>query len=211
MTAAEVLSSHPVELEILMNGKKTTLLTSVEHVVGNHILLTPIHLNGKVVGFPPNCTVNFLYIDDNHVYCWRNVTVKAIRYDKKIYHSAELIADAEVLNRRGAYRVYIGKYMMLTAFSAEGPKRHTVLVKDISETGLAFFSKEDFAVGRTVRLHLTLNEKYELQLSSQIIRTQTFAERSDVLYGCKLVEKNAQLTNYLMKIQQEKQRQKLGL
>lgn len=211
MNAADVQSSHSVELEILMNGKKTTLITAVEKMLGNLALLTPIHLNGKVVGFPPNCVVNFLYIEENHVYCWKNVHVKAIRHENKIYHCTELVADAEVLNRRGAYRVYIGKYMLLTAFTADGPKKHTVLVKDISETGLAFFSKDEFTIGRTVRLHLTLNEKYELQLSCQVIRTQQFEERPELLYGCKLVEKNAQLTNYLMKVQQEKQRQKLGL
>ena len=98
MTAAEMQLSHSVELEILMNGKKTTLLTSIEQIIGTTVLLTPIQINGKVVGFPPNCSVTLLYIDDNHVYCWKNISVKAVRYEKKIYHSAELIADAEILN-----------------------------------------------------------------------------------------------------------------
>lgn len=211
MTAAEVQLSHTVELEILMNGKKTTLLTSVEQMVGNTALLTPIHLNGKVVGFPPDCTVNFLYIDESHVYCWKNVKIKAVRFEKNIYHSAELVADAEVLNRRGAYRVFIGENMLLTAFTANGPKTYNVLLKDVSETGMAFYSKEEFDVGRTVRLHLALNKSHELQLSSQIIRIQDFEERPDKLYGCKFLERNDRLIGYLMRLQQDRQKQKLGL
>ncbi|MBP3570106.1 MAG: PilZ domain-containing protein [Lachnospiraceae bacterium] len=211
MTAAEVQLSHSVELEILMNGKKTTLLSSVEQMIGTTALLTPIHLNGKVVGFPPDCTVNLLYIEEGHVYCWKNVKVKAVRYEKKIYHSVELIADAEMLNRRGAYRVFIGETMLLTAFTANGPKTYNVLLKDVSETGMAFYSKEEFDVGRTVRLHLALNKSQELQLSSQIIRIQDFEERPDKLYGCKFLERNDRLIGFLMRLQQDRQKQKLGV
>ena len=185
-------------------------LTSVEQLVGTTILLTPIQLNGKLVGFPPDCVVNLLYIDDNHVYCWKHVTIKAVRYEKKVYHSVELIADAEVLNRRGAYRVFIGETMMLTAFTANGPKNYHVLLKDVSETGMAFYSNEEFDVGRTVRLYLTLSKGHQLQLSSQILRTQNFEHRSDKLYGCKFLERNDRLISFLMKIQQDRQRQKLG-
>lgn len=211
MTAAELQLEHSVELEIMMNGKKTTLLSAIEQIVGQNVLLTPIQINGKVVGFPPNCMVNLLYIGENQVFCWRNVKIKAVRYDKKIYHSAELVADAEILNRRGAYRVYIGEQMMLTAFSAQGPKNYPVHLKDISETGMAYFSKEEFDVGRTVRLHLSIKKGVELQLSAQIIRIQDFEKRQDKLYGCKFIEKNNRLVGYLMHLQQERQKQKMGI
>ncbi len=210
MTSAEMEISHAIELEIFMNGKKTTLLTSVEQVIDTTVLLTPIQLNGKVVGFPPDCTVNLLYVEENHVFCWKNVKVKAVRYEKNVYHSVELIAEAEILNRRGAYRVFIGENMLLTSFTANGPKTYNVLLKDVSETGMAFYSKEEFDVGRTVRLHLVVSSAHELQLSSQIIRIQNFEDRQDHLYGCKFLERNDRLITYLMKLQQDRQRQKLG-
>lgn len=210
MTAAELQLEHSVELEIMMNGKKTTLLSAVEQIVGTTVLLTPIQLNGKVVGFPPSCVVNLLYIGENQVFCWKNVKLKAVRYDKKIYHSAELAGDAEVLNRRGSYRVYIGQQMTLTAFSAQGPKNYPIHLKDISESGMAYFSKEEFDVGRTVRLHLTIKKGMDLQLSAQIIRVQEFENRQDRLYGCKFIEKNNRLVGFLMHLQQEKQKEKMG-
>lgn len=211
MTAAELQLEHSVELEILMNGKKTTLLSEVEQVIGTTVLLTPIQINGKVVGFPPNCTVNLMYIGENQVFCWKNIKLKAVRYEKRVYHSAELIGDAEILNRRGSYRVYIGEQMTLTAFSAQGPKNYLVQVKDLSESGMAYFSKEEFDVGRTVRLRLAIKKGMELQLSAQIIRVQEFENRQDHLYGCKFIEKNNRLVGYLMHLQQERQKQKLGI
>ena len=211
MTAADMQLEHSIELEIFMNGKKSTLLTTVEQVIGQTVLLTPIQINDKLVGFPPNCTVNLLYVGENQVFCWKNITIKAVRYEKNVYHSTELIGDAEILNRRGAYRVYIGEQMLLTAFSATGPKTYHVNLKDLSETGMAFFSKEEFDVGRTVRLHLSIKKGQELLLSSQIIRIQEFDNRQDKLYGCKFIEKNNRLIGILMHLQQERQRQKHGL
>ena len=210
MTAAELQLEHSVELEVYMNGKKTTLLTSVEQVVGQTVLLTPIQINDKLVGFPPNCVVNLLYVGENQVFCWKGISIKAVRYEKKVYHSAELVGDAEILNRRGAYRVYVGEQMVLTAFSATGPKTYPVHLKDISETGMAFFSKEEFDVGRTVRLNFSIKKGQELPLSSQIIRIQEFDNRQDKLYGCKFVEKNNRLVGILMHLQQERQKSKMG-
>ena len=37
MTAAELELEHSVELEIMMNGKKTTLLSAVEQIVGTTV------------------------------------------------------------------------------------------------------------------------------------------------------------------------------
>ena len=211
MTAAELQLSHQVELEVSMNGKKTTLLSSIEKVLDNTILLSPIMMNGKLVGFPTECQVSLLYLEDPLVYCWSKLTVKAVRFDNKVYHSVVLTGDAETLNRRGAYRVYIGEDMMLSAATAAGPKLHRVHVKDISETGMAFLSTESFDVGRNVCLQLKLNSGDILQLAYQIIRTQEPAEgRSDTLYGCKLIERNKLLTAYLMRVQQDRQRQRMG-
>jgi len=211
MTAAELQLEHSVELEVIMNGKKTTLLSGIEQVVGNTVLLTPIQVNEKLVGFPPNCMVNLLYAGEKQVFCWKNVKIKAVRYEKKVFHCAELVGDAEVLNRRGSYRVFVGEEMLLTSFSANGPKTYRVHLKDISESGMAFFSTEEFDVGRTVRLNFSIKGGPEIPLSSQIIRIQEFENRTERLYGCKFVEKNNRLVGILMHLQQERQREKMGL
>jgi len=210
MLATELQIEHSVELEILMNGKKTTLVSAIEQIIGNTVLLTPIQIDGKVVGFPPNCSVSLLYVGEKQVFSWKNIQLKAVRYEKKVYHSAELIGDAEILNRRGSYRVYVGEQMLLTAFSANGPKTYRVTLKDISESGMAFFSNEEFDVGRTVRLNFSSKKGGDIPLSSQVIRVQEFENRQEKLYGCKFVEKNNRLIGILMHLQQERQREKMA-
>ena len=71
--------AHSVELEIMRDGKKAVLLTSVEGIINNSVLLTPIHLDGKIVVFPPTLTVNLLYPENGQLFCWNNVAVKAVQ------------------------------------------------------------------------------------------------------------------------------------
>ncbi len=197
--------AHSVELEVLYNGKQTTLLTSVEGMIGNSVLLTPIHLDGKIVGFPSWLTVNLLYPEDGQLFCWSNISVKAVRYRGHIYHSVELPGAAMILNRRGAYRVYIGENKLLYHRNYSGTKLYEIFVRDISETGMCYMSKDDFEVGKTVHLQLRLNNGYELSLRAKILwRRENPNRATTFLYGCKFTEKSKYLNSYLMNIQQEK-------
>lgn len=204
--------THSVELEILHEGRKTILLTSVEGIINRSVLLTPIHLDGKIVGFPPKYTVNFLYPEDNQVYCWSDITVKAVRYQNQTYHCVDLPNTAYVLNRRGAYRVYIGENMNIYQFGRAGAQLHEVLVRDISETGMCFMSKEDFGIGRTIRLHLRSKNGYDFSMNAQLLWKRENPNRmSTYIYGCKFMDRNKLLSRYLMSVQQEHQRKKMGL
>ncbi len=212
MRLTDFKMTHSVELEILHDGQKTTLITSVEGMINHSVLLTPIHINGKIVGFPSKFIVNLLYPEDGQVYCWSNVIVKAIRYRKHIYHSVELIGNGISLNRRGAYRVYIGETKILYHRNNLGVKQYEVLVHDISETGMCYMSEESFEVGRSVQLQLRLSNGGELNLRAKILWKRENPNRSTTfLYGCRFTESSKYLSSYLMNIQQEKQRKKLGL
>lgn len=211
MRLTDMEMTHSVELEILHDGKKTTLLTSVEGIIKNSVLLTPIHIDGKIVGFPPKFTVNLLYPEDGLVYCWNNIAVKAVRYRGHLYHSVELTGQAIPLNRRGAYRVYIGTNMNILKLTQAGAQLHEVFVRDISETGTCFMSKTDFTVGRCIRLQLRLKSGHELSLRSEILwKRENPNRKTTYLYGCHFTEKNKLLNSYLMNVQQEHQKKKMG-
>jgi len=204
--------THSVELEILHDGKKTTLLTSVEGIVNNHVLLTPIHLNGKIVGFPPKFTVNLLYPEEGHVYYWNDVIVKAARYHGKIYHYVELFGEAAKSNRRGAYRVFIGENRYIYYRNNYDTKMFEVFLRDLSETGMCFTSKDNFEIGRAVHLQLRFHSGHEITLRAKILWCRENPNRNTTfLYGCKFTEKNKLLNSYLMNIQQAKQKKRMGL
>lgn len=208
MTFEDLQITHPVEIEVSINNKQTTLISTIEHKVKQSILLSPLKYDNKIIGFPPECSISLYYIEDSKVYRWSHLAIKAVKYENEIYHSVEIPAEAEVLNRRGSFRVYIGERVPLTSFTANGPKKTTVLLKDVSESGLAFLSEEEFTVSKTVRVQLQLSEHHNISLTAQIVRTQELENRSETLYGCKFVEKSPMISKFLMSKQQERQKQK---
>lgn len=202
--------THSIELEIYYDGRKTTLLTSVEGIINNTVLLTPIHLDGKIVGFPSHLTVNLLYPEEGHLYCWSNISVKAVRYHGEIYHSVELLNNAVLLNRRGAFRVYIGETRFIYHRTHTDTKMYEILLRDISESGMCYMSKDHFEVGKSVHLILRLASGHELTLRAKILWKRENPNRSTTfLYGCKFTEKNKLLSSYLMNVQQEQQRRRM--
>lgn len=206
MIATELQLNHSVEIEVAINGKITTLLSSIKNIINNTILLTPIFIGGKMVGFPPEYEVSFIYMESEVVYCWKNVSIKAVRYQGQIYHCVNLTTTAEIWNRRNAFRVYIGEKMNLISFGNNGPTTHEVFIKDISETGMAFISSEPFFVKHTVRLKLKIFSGQIIQLSAQIVRTQPTETEGEVLYGCRLLERSPLLSKHLVKLQQDQQK-----
>jgi len=124
----------------------------------------------------------------------------------------ELSGSGTVLNRRGAYRVFIGENKFLYYRVRSDTRLCEVFVRDISETGLCYMSKEDFEVGRNIHLQLRLSSGYELSLRAKILWKRENPNRNTTfLYGCKFTEKSKYLNSYLMNVQQEKQRKRMGL
>lgn len=203
--------THSVELEILHENKKTTLLTRVEGIIKNHVLLTPIKIDGKIVGFPKKYTVHLHYPENGQLYSWRDVTVKAVRYQGQLYHMVELYDSAITENRRGAYRVFVGETMQIQKMTAHGAQVCDVFVKDISETGACFMADPDFDANHHLRLQLRFRSGQELRLRCEVVwKKENQNRKTTFLYGCRFTEKNKLLGSYLMGLQQAKQRKRIG-
>lgn len=211
MTGADLELNRSVELEITINGKKVTLLSKIKMVIDQTILLAPIRSEGKLVGFPPTCTVNLIYPDTANTYVWYGVDVRVVKYDQKPYHAITIENEASIINRRATFRVYSGEEMLITTFTHEGPQPLRVVVRDISEHGMSFFSQHKLDIGRTVRLNLMIQNDRELHLGAQIVREKNEGSRFGTLYGCKFIEKHPLLSNYLMRLQQDRQKKRMGL
>jgi hypothetical protein len=93
--------------------------------------------------------------------------------------------------------------------SATGPISITVLVKDLSETGVGFITKEDIDINRTIRLKLRDNNAL-ISLSAIIVRKEYLSHLDSFLYGCKFNEKNNKLGHYIARKQGEELRKKLN-
>jgi c-di-GMP-binding flagellar brake protein YcgR len=191
-----------MEVEVRCNGKTVDFKSEVAHIVNNSILIAPIKVNEQTIGFSDNCQVNFHYVFEGKLYLWESASIKLVKYDGAIYHKIDIFGDGKPFNRRDSYRMYIGEDMPVYVNTATGPTAISVLVKDISETGVGFIAKDDIDVDRTIRLKLKDNNML-LNLSGMIVRKEFLNNLGSFLYGCRFNEKNDQLSKYIAKKQGE--------
>lgn len=203
----EISKEGSIELEVKYNGNTASFFSEIVLVRENSVLITSIKVNEHTVGFSDKCTINFLYKFDGRLYIWENVSVKLVRYDGAIYHKVDMVGEGKPYNRRDSYRMYIGEDMPLYINSPSGPTAITVLVKDISETGVAFISKEDININRTIRLKLK-DHNMLISLSGVIVRKEYLEHLDSFVYGCKFNEKNNRLGKYIARRQGEQLRMK---
>ena len=191
-----------VELEVHINKKTLNFNCQTVMIKDNFILVPKIVVNNQTVGFSDNCTVNLIYIREGKATIWENVIVKLVNYKGKIHHKIDVLGPGKPLNRRGAYRVYIGLNGELTTSGPTGPDSFMVTVKDISETGCAFISDRELDIGRHIRIRF--RDNVSVELNGKIIRSEFKDNLNASLYACELVGRHPRLGSYLAKKQSEK-------
>lgn len=202
MNVDEMVKGAAVEVDVKCNGKTMNFQSEISLVKDNYILVTGIKVNNQTVGFSDKCTINFLYKEDGKLFLWENVNVKLVKYDGDIFHKIELFGDGKPYNRREAYRMFLGEDMSIYVNTASGPTSLPVLVRDISETGVGFITKEELDVDRIFRLRLKDNNTI-ISLSGVIVRKDVLSHIESNLYGCKFNEKNNMLIKYIARRQGE--------
>lgn len=210
MHIEDIVKGGLMEIEVKCNGKTMNFQSEITLVKNNSILITSIKVNDQTIGFSEKCKLNFLYKLDGKLYIWENVTIKLVKFDGAIYHKIDLFGEGAPYNRRDSFRMYIGEEMLLYVNTASGPSALTVLVRDISETGVGFITKEDIDVDRTIRLKLKDNNTL-ISLSGVIVRKEFLSNLNAFLYGCKFNEKSTSLGKYIAKKQGELLRKKTNV
>lgn len=210
MTIADLTEQYTVTLVVTVGIKSKDLMTTIAQVHPDYVLLQPILINGQIVGFGSSCTIDFVCVQESGVFAWRSVSLSLVKVKGNTYYKVPLPDEAQPYNRRNAFRVYIGETMTISVFQNTGPTPCNVLVRDISETGFGFISKEKYDITRTIRFSIPLTGRKSLTLTATIVRREFDEEKGTYSYGCKFVEPNSSLSGYLMQRQRERQQGKMN-
>ena len=117
-----------------------------------------------------------------------------------------LPGEGNYVNRRQAYRQYVGEEMPITLFRQGGERDVlTVLVKDLSETGVGIVSDVIMDVEDSIRLRIS-DEGFLMSINAVIVRIQEDKDKRDRIYGCQFTEKIPKLSQYIMQIQRDRLR-----
>ncbi|NLJ95835.1 MAG: PilZ domain-containing protein [Clostridiales bacterium] len=198
-----------IDLEVKLKNHSMSFRSRVVIIIHDSLLVEPITFNEQTIGFDDDCLLRLIVNINNKIFMWDDITIKLVKYDNGIYHKIDLSGQGKPYNRRDAYRIYIGEDMPVYINTASGPIALSVLVKDLSETGVAFITKEELETDRTIRLKLKDNN-HIISLSGKILRKEFLPNLNSFLYGCKFIEKNQKLGNFIAKKQGEQLRKRVN-
>ena len=197
MRLSQLVQNSNLVLEININNQHLEFESTVITKIGDYILIEPVRVNGKVVNFEiGNVLVDMLLIRrDKKPVAWKRVLLKNVIYKNKTYYKVIPTGDGFEINRRNAFRLSIEVKGVVQVGTNSVPM--DVILKDISENGFSFVSKDiiDRPLKSIVRLvFIDLNKS--LNLNGLLVRKERI-NQSKYFYGCVLNIKNQFLSQYM--------------
>lgn len=204
--------------EIKEGNKISVIVNKLEfdseiQIIGDeYILAQLITVDGKIVDFPSEMKVDMVYFDDNNnLYLWENISVSPVKLrDGNKYHKIDIPeTEGKRYNRRGSYRLFIGKEMGIELKEGAMRTRKKTLIRDISATGFAFIINEDYNVGLRVTLFFDMGNGKRIDIAAKIVRKQYMERTESNLYGCRFLVPSDEIRRMVNREQQRIMQEKL--
>lgn len=203
-TINDIKTDDAVEIEILYKGKRKTFPSVAKEFVDDAVLIAPIMSGNKAVGFPEELKTRFSVVVKGTPFVWNDPKIRLVKYAGNMYHMVSLPGEGNYVNRRQAYRQYVGEEMPITLTRQDGARDvMTVLVKDLSETGVGIVSDAMMELDDSIRLRIS-DEGFLMSINAVIVRIQEDKDKRDRVYGCQFTEKIPKLSQYIMQIQRNR-------
>jgi len=114
VTVDSIKTDDALEIEILYNGKRKIFPSVVKEFIDDAVLISPIVIGGKAVGFPEELKTRFSVVVKGTPYVWSDPKIRLVKYAGNMYHMVSLPGEGNYVNRRQAYRQYVGEEMPIT-------------------------------------------------------------------------------------------------
>jgi len=202
----ELQSGCAIELQVVYNNNTYEFSSKVLGIKKEVLILAEILVDGKKLNVTKERGINIIFQMLNKLYIWNDVKIETILYKGHYYYR---INDSDIeskqYNRRGAFRLYIGNSMPIEVYLNEKKNEYSVKIKDISETGFGFVSKEDLLINKKVEFAYQTNEAL-FNLYGFIVRKAYDPVTKSYSYGCKFPEFYNELGSFIIKEQAKRRR-----
>lgn len=177
-----------------------------KHAKLHYAFLDPVREEGLLINFTSeNVIKNIVIIQEGRPYGWKNVNIINLRLP--VYGSIHVIISNDKIkpfNRRKYYRLSLG----IEGIMQVQEQTHPVLIKDISEGGIAIISNAIAGVEKGVLLEISFHDNstgayYRLPAAVVWVDSTTSVR---TVYGCRLLVHSDSLAHFINFKQQEKMR-----
>lgn len=207
MKLSELEDGVTVTFELHIADKKFEFPSTLVFRKRGKAYFTPIRVQNKILNVQgENTKVNMVYaVEGDRPIMWLDAPISGEAYKKEVFYTIDLESVGKRVNRRGAYRQYIGQGVF--ARIGAGTPEIQVVLKDISNTGFAFIYREEIENYQRSMVLVQYEyrdevESFNLTLSGRVVRKQQL-EDGRFLYGCVLVKKNDLISKFVTYKQKE--------
>ena len=200
MNLSELITGNMVTLQVPLSDSFHEFNTRVVGKKDGVLILSCVRVGNKILRMPLE-EINIYCQLLNKLYIWRGVKVDTLPLGTRVfYRVSETNIESEPYNRRGAYRLPIDETLLLGVYKNGILEEQSVLVKDISESGFAFITNNQFKTGDRVRLSYRPEDE-TFDMNAYIIRSMYNSDTGKYSYGCKMPEFDELLGGFIMKEQ----------
>lgn len=232
MLLQDLKVSKGVEIFVTRDEYRYRLLSKIEAVEPGVLYVSLIAAGTRVFAFKQTDYIEIIYKDRDRIWKWSDVKAGIAKMDGYQMHTFASKKEGTSLNRRDTYRVQIMTAMEMTTFSpisdkvdmnnldmdasaaeliAVGIEKSTinVVVKDISETGIGFYSPLKLKTGDKIRIRF-LTEFGFITCNGSIVReVEQIWNRYSLFYGAVFTRVDKNLSKYIfaqqrLQLQREK-------
>lgn len=202
MTFEDCQENDIVSLTLKNDGKKVTIQSKIINVVDNCLVVEPFKINNSILDIPKNIDMEMLVIPEGDVpYMWQRVEVDLRLYHDNNVHVIKSKLPGVRMNRRSAFRLFIGTYAKTTNAGPGGNAKSepfNAQIKDISNSGFAILVDKDIEISMHSKItveYLDQSMQKYFELSGRVIRK--CEQDPYMLYGCILDKRYPDLETYI--------------
>lgn len=204
MRIDDLKEAENVILAVTIQGENLEFKSVVIGHNKNSILIEPIRVNEKIINFSSShVKLDLLWMrNDQPPVMWKLVHLSIAVRNKKACYAVECTSEGIQVNRRGAFRMFMG--IGGVAQIGSNRKAGNVTIKDISESGFSFVCEDNLENFKNIPVRLVFNdEEDKFSLTGLLVRKEVVEEHK-IVYGCILNTKSYMLGKYISRKQREK-------
>lgn len=199
-----------VQIFVQLGTKNAKFDTKIIDIVGQCVYAEPLYSDDKLINFSAEgLTVKMFIVnpEDEKLYQFRNFVIRA-KVVKEYGVCYEILCGSagKIANRREACRVWLGYDG--TVKNELTNKEYSVLVKDISATGISFVCDNDVNIENNTKLLITFKdaaERVKFKVNAIVVRKEK-NQNKNTIYGCRLNSNSNAISKYVNEKQREKMR-----
>lgn len=201
MDIYEIQPDSRISVTVTRGDASVSFASDIVAVMPDCVYVVPFKHNETIVNFNiPDVLIEMVVTRENEVpFSWKIVHISKEIYENNVVHCIKSTVVGVKLNRRNAFRVFVGENGYAASALATG--KQDVLIKDLSSTGVGFLvdssSRFNPEVGKDIFVVFTDDVlKTTFNVAARIVRTVDIPEKNQQLFGCKFLQRYPMVDRY---------------